>query len=206
MRLVGNLKSISTKLFFIFCACLLINTPVLAQAGKVKQDIRPPNQLIQDLQKGGYILYLRHTRTDKKQKDNIENDFSDCSQQRNLTAQGRAEAKLIGDKMKQFAVPIGHVYSSPYCRCRDTAKLAFGHFQVERDLMFSMSKKPSEVKFLGQRLFFMMQLIPDDQDNHVFVGHSSNLKEGLGVWPKPEGSLAVFKKVGSSPNGVGRLS
>ena len=34
--------------------------------------------------------------------------------------------------------------------------------------------------------------------NSVFVGHTSNLRDGLGIWPKPEGVIAIFKKRGNS--------
>ena len=35
----------------------------------------------------------------------------------------------------------------------------------------------------------------DTKANTVFVGHTANLRDGLGVWPKPEGVFVIFKKV-----------
>ena len=37
----------------------------------------------------------------------------------------------------------------------------------------------------------------DVRTNTVYVGHTANLKDGLGVWPKPEGVMAIFKKQGN---------
>ena len=99
--------------------------------------------------------------------------------------------------MRQLGIPIGRVYSSPYCRCKDTARLAFGNFTIENDLQFSISKDQEESDRLGRRLFQMMLQAPAGPENTVFVGHTANLRDGLGIWPKPEGVLVIFERQGS---------
>jgi len=153
--------------------------------------------LINDLQSGGHIIYMRHAPTARDQKDKLDRDFDDCTTQRNLSAEGRDTAVAIGRTLVRLAIPIGDVYSSPYCRCKDTAQLAFKRFSVEPDLQFSMSKDKQESQLLGERLKAMMLKAPVGTDNTVFVGHTSNLREGLGVWPKPEGVWNVFKNTGT---------
>ena len=122
-------------------------------------------------------------------------DFLSCDKQRNLSEDGRVQAKAIGEVISDLQLPIGEVFSSPYCRCKETAQLTFGKYQVIDDLQFSISKSDEESKFLGDQLKSLMLNTPPTKTNVVFVGHTSNLKEGLGVWPKPEGVLVVFKKV-----------
>ena len=52
--------------------------------------------------------------------------IGDCATQRNLSEAGREEVRRLGERLKRERVPIARVYTSPWCRCRDTATLAFG--------------------------------------------------------------------------------
>lgn len=49
--------------------------------------------------------------------------IDDCSTQRNLSAEGRAQSKAIGRAFKQAGFRAALVLSSPWCRCMETAKL-----------------------------------------------------------------------------------
>jgi phosphohistidine phosphatase SixA len=49
-----------------------------------------------------------------------------CSTQRNLSDEGRAQARRIGEWFKSAGLQPARVRSSPWCRCLDTATLAFG--------------------------------------------------------------------------------
>ena len=49
-----------------------------------------------------------------------------CSTQRNLSDEGRAQARRIGEWFKAAGLQPARVRSSPWCRCLDTATLAFG--------------------------------------------------------------------------------
>ncbi len=150
-------------------------------------------QLIKAIQGGGHIIYMRHGPTERSQKDNGEQALSACEQQRNLSNDGRTLAKKLGASLKQLNIPIGRVLSSPYCRCKDTAKLVFGEYTVAPNLGFSISKNAEESKALGAALHNIMKSHETTVDNLVLVGHTSNLREGLGVWPKPEAVMAIFE-------------
>jgi phosphohistidine phosphatase SixA len=52
--------------------------------------------------------------------------FEDCAHQRNLTDDGREEARALGQHIRRLRIPIGEVLASPYCRTMETARLAFG--------------------------------------------------------------------------------
>jgi hypothetical protein len=52
--------------------------------------------------------------------------LGDCTTQRNLNDEGRAQARRIGEWFRARALAPGAVRSSPWCRCVDTARLAFG--------------------------------------------------------------------------------
>lgn len=179
--------------FFIF-SFIIIHTYALATSESIAFKNQ---QLIKDLQNGGHIIYMRHAKTNHNIKDKGLDRLKSCSMQRNLSEVGKKQAIKIGRAIELLQIPVGDVYSSPYCRCKETAQLAFGNFEIENDLQYSISKAKDESAFLGKRLFELMlsALTPSSNDNVVFVGHTSNLKDALNVWPEPEGVIVIFKKV-----------
>ncbi len=50
--------------------------------------------------------------------------LGDCPSQRNLDAQGRAEAARLGERLRRRGVRAQVALYSPWCRARDTAQLA----------------------------------------------------------------------------------
>jgi hypothetical protein len=82
--------------------------------------------LLNALRRGGYVIYIRHTSTDFGQNDEGMTSYEDCTKQRNLTDQGRAEARAIGAAVAKLQIPIGDVLASPFCRTLETARLVFG--------------------------------------------------------------------------------
>ena len=78
------------------------------------------------LRKGGFVILMRHAATEPGLGDPQGFRIGDCATQRNLSEGGRADARRVGERFKAERVPIARVYTSPWCRCRDTATLAFG--------------------------------------------------------------------------------
>lgn len=81
------------------------------------------------LQQGGVVLLLRHALAPGS-FDPPGMRLSDCSTQRNLSDEGRAQAQRLGEGFRQRALQPAAVKSSPWCRCIDTARLAFGRAEV----------------------------------------------------------------------------
>lgn len=152
--------------------------------------------LIETLKAGGHIIYMRHGLTTRKDtnRDKSLVDLTRCETQRNLTEVGKAQVKHIGGMIKSLNIPIGEVKSSPYCRAKDTASAVFGDFDIDDNLQFSMAMESKQSERLGKYLLDAMLASHDEQRNTVFVGHTANLKDGLGIWPKPEGVMVIFKK------------
>ena len=78
------------------------------------------------LRKGGLVVLMRHAATDPGLGDPKGYRLDDCRTQRNLSEEGREHARRIGERFRAERVPIARVYTSPWCRCRETATLAFG--------------------------------------------------------------------------------
>ena len=77
------------------------------------------------LRRGGSVILIRHASTTEGAGDPPGYTLDDCATQRNLSEAGREEARRIGERLRAERVPIARVYTSPWCRCRETARLAF---------------------------------------------------------------------------------
>lgn len=77
------------------------------------------------LQQGGVVAAFRHANAPGT-FDPPGLDLARCSTQRNLDDAGRAQARRLGQWFVQQGLRPARVRTSPWCRCRDTATLAFG--------------------------------------------------------------------------------
>jgi len=94
-------------------------------------DKSPEERVFELLREGGKVVLVRHATTVSGIGDPPGFDLSDCSTQRNLSDSGRAESRRLGERLREADVPIGTVRSSAWCRCVDTAELAFSPIPVE---------------------------------------------------------------------------
>ena len=78
------------------------------------------------LRAGGLAILMRHASTEAGLGDPKGFRLDDCRTQRNLSPAGVEEARRVGARLREERVPIERVYTSPWCRCRDTAQAAFG--------------------------------------------------------------------------------
>ena len=79
-------------------------------------------------QDGNKILLIRHSLAPGG-GDPPGFKINDCKSQRNLSKEGINQSKKIGKLFKKNKVPVDQVLSSQWCRCKDTAKYAFGNFK-----------------------------------------------------------------------------
>lgn len=82
------------------------------------------------LRTGGVVIAFRHALAPGT-FDPPGFRLGDCSTQRNLDDAGRAQARRIGAWFAQRSLRPARVRSSPWCRCVDTATLAFGAHEVD---------------------------------------------------------------------------
>ncbi len=77
------------------------------------------------LREGGCVVLMRHAQTDPGVGDPPEFKLGECSTQRNLSEAGREQARRVGAAFVRERVKLDQVRSSAWCRCVDTAMLAF---------------------------------------------------------------------------------
>lgn len=146
-----------------------------------------------DLRKGGLVIYFRHAATEQTGPSDEGADLKNCATQRNLSAEGRAQASQIGQAFRALGISVGTVTTSPFCRCADTGKLAFGRITVSNDLYFAINTDAEKTKELADSLRKTLATSPPPGTNAVIVSHTANLREAAGIWPKPEGAAYIFR-------------
>lgn len=83
-----------------------------------------------DLRQHGLLLLIRHAATDPGIGDPPGFRLGDCATQRNLNDEGRAQARRLGPQLAARGWVPQRVRSSAWCRCVDTARLAFGQTET----------------------------------------------------------------------------
>jgi len=71
----------------------------------------------------GHVALIRHASAPGPAGDPAGYKVDDCATQRNLSEQGRAEARALGERFRTEQVKVGKIVSSQWCRCRQTAEL-----------------------------------------------------------------------------------
>lgn len=111
-------------------ACHSTHSPVATKAS-TRPTTLTDAQLWDLLQSGGQVVLMRHAKTPPGSGEPPNFKLGDCTTQRNLSKEGRAQAEAIGQMFTQRGVRFGEVRSSQYCRCLDTAGLVAHHGDEE---------------------------------------------------------------------------
>ena len=163
------------------------------------------DQLWDLLKKGGFVILMRNSAVDEGLGDPKGYKVGDCATQLNLSDKGRAEAKKIGDEFKKRKIPIKQVFTSAFCRSKETAQLAFGKADVWEPLNSFYDKpdrKSEQTRMLHQR----MENPPKDGANLVLVTHGYNIVSATGLNPDPGDMLIITPAFRVGYKIVGELS
>jgi phosphohistidine phosphatase SixA len=137
------------------------------------------------IKQGGHVLLIRHASAPGT-FDPPGFKLDDCSTQRNLSEQGRAQARQLGEALRARKIPIGEVLSSQWCRCVDTATLAFGSANVvPMPILSSPTKLSSEQRTANtlavqERIQRLALAKPKATTNSVYVSHMFNVQDITG--------------------------
>lgn len=139
------------------------------------------SDLAQKLQSADHVLLMRHTLAPGI-GDPANYRLTDCKTQRNLSAEGRAHATFTGLWLKKQGVTQAKVYSSPWCRCKDTAALLkFGEATVTPALAsFFDDMRQARASQLALEQFIAEQLKTKGNQALILVTHHVNILEFAG--------------------------
>ena len=148
-----------------------------------------PGTLWQQLKSGGHVLLIRHAITDPGVGDPPGFDLGNCATQRNLSAAGREEARRLGSALQQLGIPVAAVRSSRWCRCLDTARLAFGRadpWPALDNTFETPGRRPQQMNEIRRSL-----AQPVSGGNLVLVTHGVNILALTGISPAENEIVAV---------------
>jgi len=163
---------------------------------------------VEALKRGGHVILFRHGETDRSllpRQQRIPEpsplDLANCELQAKLTANGREDARIIGEGIKEMGIPVGRVLASGYCRTMETARLAFGHVESSDMLLHPtyvpVSDAPSPPAY-AQRREVLRQFLaapPPSGSNTVLVSHGEIFKDVVGS-DGATGEGAIYKSDG----------
>jgi phosphohistidine phosphatase SixA len=152
--------------------------------------------LLAALRQGGNVIYLRHGLTERSTTDASPVDLSNCRTQRPLSDEGRKQAAGIGKAFRDLGIPVGDVLTSPYCRARETAEIAFGGGSPSDTLSYSKNLPADERQRLAKALRDLLSTPPQPGKNTILISHKDNLEDAVFILPKAEGVAWVFQPLG----------
>ena len=156
----------------------------------IKADLN--KNLMSQLQEGGKLIFIRHAYAPGSGDPNNFN-LNDCSTQRNLSNEGKNQAKNIGEFFKKNKIKIDKVISSEWCRCKDTSSLAFGSFETKNFLNSFYSSKFAKNK--NPQMLDLRRYIKNfkSKKNLVLVTHYVVIYEALNYAPS-SGEIIISDK------------
>ena len=178
---IGKLK-LQKLLTYIIFMILLVATEVTAgsEIDKVKKNI------------SANVIFLRHALAPGV-GDPRAFIKEDCSTQRNLNNEGRLQARLIGDFLRQSNIRFSEILTSEWCRCIDTAKeLDLGQWETFSGLnsFFQGHEKKYQVM---DKLWKKIDSL-NFSDLVLFVTHQVVITEITGEVPR-SGEMVLYNSI-----------
>ena len=185
-------------------AALLLAALALAAAGPARAE----DALWTLLKNGRQVVLVRHAVTASEVGDPPGFKLSDCATQRNLTEAGRAAARRLGEAFRGHGVPVGRVLSSPWCRCLETARLAFGgDAEVSKPLANLYGRSEASARQVREMETLITTWRPEGAGgNLVMVSHGSTILALTGISVEPAEMVVLTPRAGEHFKIAGRLT
>jgi phosphohistidine phosphatase SixA len=188
---------LSRFLYLVSCGATALATVLFAPAALAAD---PWSELAQP----AAVILFRHANAPGV-GDPPQFTLGDCTTQRNLDEQGRAQARRIGEMFRNRRIAVGAVLSSQWCRTRETARLAFGEQARDEPAFNSFFAQSASAR--DRQTARAQALIADwrGPGTLVVVTHQVNITaltgagatsaEGVVVRPQGDGKLAVVATI-----------
>ena len=158
--------------------------------------VKGPQAIAALLARGGYVIYMRHGRTQYDQIELERNNRANgsfsldrCETQRQLSEEGRAEMKATGEQFRAARIPLDKAFSSRYCRATQSAAFFVDgavpteSLSGEGEVGLNPAQKPRTIAFFSQR--------PAPGKNHYMMAHGGIFWEATGFVVQ-EGNAVVL--------------
>jgi len=162
--------------------------------------LRTDQELLARLQKGGCVLFMRHPKTNPDQADTDPLHLENVAAQRQLSDEGRTQAREMGAAFRKLGIPVEKVIASKFYRATEAARL-LEVAPVEVSLDVSEGGQvvtPLENQRRAKALRDVLSTAPAAGKNVLIVSHRPNLQDAAGkeFGDLGEGEVAVFQPHG----------
>ena len=168
---------------FFIIIFISLTTPIKADLYK---------NLINQLKDGEKLIFIRHAYAPGN-GDPAGFNLNDCSTQRNLSEDGKKQAQRIGEFFNKNKIEIDKVLSSEWCRCKETAKIAFKNYSTNSFLNSFYSSRFSKNKDKQVKAFNNYIKNLESKKNLILVTHYVFISEILNYGPS-SGEIVVSDK------------
>ena len=138
----------------------------------------------QDLQKfadGRQVMMVRHAYAPGN-GDPANFRIGDCSTQRNLNDEGRAQAERLGAYVRAQGIDHARVFTSQWCRCQETAELLkIGEVEEFTGLNSFYTVPARREKWLAETRSLLIQLGSQTDEPVIMVTHAVTISAIAGV-------------------------
>ncbi len=179
----------------LLCALLGL-LPVAASSQAAASDA----DWISALRQGGYVIVFRHAPFTTQTVDDL-NKMRKAGAEKQLSSEGRALAKSIGDSMHKLAIPVAQVLTSSLQRAVDTGTLlGFGEITKSPEVTEAdAAATPADNERRAEAFRKLVSVAPPAGSNVVIVTHKPNIVDAFGKdWGDVhECDASVFKPDGN---------
>ena len=186
-------------------ALLMLALLLLAATGLValrEAEAQEDNAAWAALASGGHVALMRHALAPGT-GDPAGFSRDDCATQRNLSANGRAQARVIGEQFRERDITVSEVRSSRWCRCLDTAELLGLGEVIPTPALDSFFRDRGAAEQQTRELGELIEAW-NGEGALVLVTHQVNITALTGVYPR-SGEILVLAPGDGALEMVGRL-
>jgi phosphohistidine phosphatase SixA len=148
-------------------------------------------QLFKALASGNHFALMRHALAPGN-GDPTNFEVNDCSTQRNLNDIGRVQAKSIGQKLINNGIDQASVFTSQWCRCRETAELLGFDTVVDNPILNSFYQRQENRKQQTEQLQQWLLEVPLGKPV-ILVTHQVNITAFSNVYPS-SGDMVIVRR------------
>ena len=136
------------------------------------------------------VIFLRHALAPGN-GDPPNFNINDCSTQRNLDEVGIDQSRMIGHFFKKIGLKFSKIYSSFWCRCKDTVlNMEVGKFKTHVGLN-SFYESYTDRKITLRKLNILINSFDKSNGPYLLVTHYVNILAFTGL-PTSSGGMVAF--------------
>ena len=147
---------------------------------------------LNQIKEGNKLIFIRHAYAPGEGDPKFFN-INDCLTQRNLSKEGKNQAKNIGNFFINNQIDYEKVYSSEWCRCKDTAFIVFKNFETKNFLNSFYEQKFSKNK--KNQIKNLKKFVENSKSskNIILITHFVVISEALNFFPE-SGEIVISDK------------